>query len=202
MSYYLSNSLLYKIISSFPKKHAIILKKGGGDNMPYDALDVARYIVNRFHSDEYKNTKYSISNMKLQKLLYFVQAYFLVEKNKPCFKESIKAWQYGPVVPSVYHEFKNYGNLSIPEVDSYLQPNPDALLGLERVKYKSQISDADKHSIDKVVDIFKDSSAIGLMEVTHNQKPWKDAYDKKSETDGTITNEAIKSYFKDELNKK
>ena len=66
----------------------------------HSALDVARYIIN------YSNKKdYHISNLKLQKLLYFTQAYYLAftDSHKPCFPERIEAWNFGPVVPEVYH---------------------------------------------------------------------------------------------------
>ena len=67
----------------------------------YSAVDVARYII--WYC---KRQGYSISNLKLQKILYFVQAEFLVNTGKPCFSEEIEAWDFGPVVPEVYHEFK------------------------------------------------------------------------------------------------
>ena len=54
--------------------------------MAYDLLGVCRLIVN------YSNEKeYNISNLKLQKLLYYIQAYFLVKKKRPCFDEDIEA---------------------------------------------------------------------------------------------------------------
>ena len=87
----------------------IILRKV--EDMPYNVLGVCRHIVN------YSNKKnYNISNLKLQKLLYFVQAYFLAKKNRPCFNEEIQAWAFGPVVPEAYQEFKQYGGCNIPEV--------------------------------------------------------------------------------------
>ncbi len=66
----------------------------------YSAIDVARYII--WYC---KRRRYSISNLKLQKILYFVQANFLVSIGTPCFEEEIEAWDFGPVVPEVYHEF-------------------------------------------------------------------------------------------------
>ena len=68
----------------------------------YAALDIARYIIKYC-----KDNGYSISNLKLQKLLYFVQAQFLVTYNgRPAFEEKIEAWDFGPVVPEVYHYLK------------------------------------------------------------------------------------------------
>ena len=53
----------------------------------YRALDIAHYIIQRCNT-----TNRTISNLKLQKILYFVQAEFLVTKNQPCFVEEIQAW--------------------------------------------------------------------------------------------------------------
>lgn len=76
----------------------------------YDVLEVSRHIIN------YSNRmRYGVSNLKLQKLLYFVQAYFLAftESGAPCFKEKIEAWDFGPVVPNVYYYFCGYGAMKI-----------------------------------------------------------------------------------------
>lgn len=62
----------------------------------YRAEDVAAYIINKQVDDGYP-----ISNLKLQKILYFVQAEFLVSKDEPCFDDVIEAWDFGPVVESV-----------------------------------------------------------------------------------------------------
>lgn len=56
----------------------------------YSVLDVARYVVAR------SNRAGAISNLKLQKVLYFIQAEFLVVQNMPCFAEQIEAWDFGP----------------------------------------------------------------------------------------------------------
>ena len=64
----------------------------------YSAIDIARYII--WYC---KNHGYTISNLKLQKILYFVQAEFLVSAGAPCFYQDIEAWDFGPVIPEVYH---------------------------------------------------------------------------------------------------
>lgn len=68
----------------------------GCDLMAYKALDIARYVI------DYSNyKKYRITNLRLQKILYFIQAAFLVFGQKPCFDDVIEAWGLGPVVPIV-----------------------------------------------------------------------------------------------------
>lgn len=53
--------------------------------------------------------KESVTNLKLQKILYYVQGYFLAKFDRPLFPDEIQAWKFGPVVPSVYYEFSSYG---------------------------------------------------------------------------------------------
>ena len=80
--------------------------------MSYNVLDVSRYIIN-YCNENY----YLISNLKLQKILYFVQAFFLEAKNEECFREEIESWDFGPVVPEVYREYRKYGG----DANKYLE---------------------------------------------------------------------------------
>lgn len=157
----------------------------------YNVLDICRYIIN------YSNEKdYGISNLKLQKLLYFVQAYFLCfsPKKQPCFKEKIEAWDFGPVVPEAYHEYKQYGSGDIPQIDSFLHFDPNDIWETTRVFYRNiTIRDEDKKMIQGVVDNFADFSATDLVTLTHNQSPWKDVY--RSHQNNIITNDSIRRYF-------
>ena len=79
----------------------------------YRALDIAKYIINHEHEEGRE-----ISNLRLQKLLYFIQAKFIVETGKPCFSDPIEAWDFGPVVTSVYHEYKLFGSFDIASTDT------------------------------------------------------------------------------------
>lgn len=142
--------------------------------MSYKVLDVCRHVIN------YSNKRdYGISNLKFQKILYFIQAYFLIEKkdNTTCFDEKIEAWNFGPVVPKAYLEYKQYGSCDIPTIKSYIIFNKDNMENFKRVEFKDTIiTDDDKALIDKVVDKFADYSATNLVALTHRQSPWIDAY--------------------------
>lgn len=157
--------------------------------MNYDVLDVSRYIIN------YSNVKdYGISNLKLQKILYFVQAYFLIETGSPCFKEKIEAWDFGPVVPVAYCEYKQYGCGDIPTTKSFIMIEKNNIWNSKRVEFKEiAISDDDKSLIDKVVDKFSEYSATDLVELTQHQIPWMDAI--VSNQSNEITNKSIFEYF-------
>lgn len=140
------------------------------------ALDVARYTIFRSNL-----TGHSITNLKLQKLLYFVQAFFLSRLDEACFHERIEAWALGPVVPVVYHQFKFAGSQNIPAsilTDTTFFEN----LGAEN-----------RAHIDTVIDLFADRTAQELVRITHNQTPWIDAYEPYA--NNLISIDAIRAYF-------
>lgn len=159
--------------------------------MTYKVLSVCRHIIN------YSNEKgYGISNLKLQKILYFVQAYFLLRKDdhSPCFVEKIEAWDFGPVVPEAYHEYKQYGSGDIPTAESYIMFDKNNIWTVQRVKFEDNtISDDDKALIDNVVDYFADYSATGLVSLTQRQSPWINAYNSFQKNE--ITTDSIRRYF-------
>lgn len=139
----------------------------------YSALDVAKYIVD--YTYDHGNP---VSNLRLQKILYFVQAEFLVSKGRPCFQEKILAWNLGPVVREVYHEYRIFGSASI------------ASTGTENQEYN--ISTSDRETINGMVDQCDQYSTPQLVEISHEQDPWKEAIKKD---DKIISNGSIKEYF-------
>ena len=150
----------------------------------YDALEVSRHIIN------YSNDAgYGITNLKLQKLLYFVQAYFFIKKGKPCFRDSIEAWNFGPIVPSVYREYKRYGGFYVFSVETYIDS-----LTLKRKKFEDNvISVEDKKLIDEVIDTFAEYSNSRLTDLVHGQTPWQEAY--RSDHGRVISANAMREYF-------
>lgn len=121
-----------------------------------------------------------ISNLKLQKLVYYAQGFHLAMYNVPLFSEIIEAWTHGPVVPELYHEYKQYGSGPIPQPD-----NVDF----------SKYDDKTKKLMDEVYSVFGQFSAWKLRNMTHEEPPWKDV----SDTAGEITHEAMREYFKTQL---
>ena len=77
------------------------------------AQDVADYFLSIVDEEQGD----SLSNLKLQKLLYYAQGFHLAIKNEPLFDEDIEAWTYGPVVPSVYNQYSQHGGDPIPKPD-------------------------------------------------------------------------------------
>lgn len=155
----------------------------------YRALDVARYIIKRCHMQQK-----SISNLKLQKILYFVQAEFLVSTGRKCFSDAIEAWDFGPVVPEAYREYKQFGSSNIPRVSYIIDFDSEDIWNSKVKRYVGDsIREADQKRIEAVVDRFAEYSATDLVSITHNQSPWKDAY--VPHMNNEITTDAIKEYF-------
>ncbi|MPM52437.1 hypothetical protein SDC9_99196 [bioreactor metagenome] len=136
--------------------------------MEYNVKDIAAYIVN-YSID---NKKY-ISNLKLQKLLYYVQAYFAVQKNIPCFNEDIEHWRHGPVVREVYSEYKSYFNDDITEKRSV-----------------ADIEENDKLLINEVVDSYYKYGPWDMVRKTHKEEPWVN-----TDSDDIIEFSEIKKYY-------
>jgi len=143
--------------------------------MSYTVHDIANKIVIR-QTDLEKGDV--ITNLKLQKLLYYVQGYHLAFFNKPMFQEGLEAWMYGPVVPEVYHLHKEKGKMaivldsSIKEID--LPPEVEDMFG-------------------QVMKEYGKFSAIRLMEMTHQEKPWIESF--QNPIDKRIDIATMKTFF-------
>jgi len=123
----------------------------------------------------------TISNLKLQKLLYYAQGFHLALFDKPLFNEAIEAWSYGPVVPPVYHRFKKFGGSAIPAQES-----------------KFDFSTHPTDSVKLLEDVYKEFgqySAWRLRDMTHDEPPWKD-----TPLNTVIPHKLMSDYFKTQLN--
>jgi uncharacterized phage-associated protein len=135
------------------------------------ARDVAHYFVSLVDEDAGD----SITNLKLQKLLYYAQGVHLALADEVLFRDRIEAWKHGPVVPDVYHYYKEHGGQSIP---------------VERVnleKYSKEL----RELLDEVNHVFGQFSALKLRAMTHSEPPWIET------PQGCIITPALmKEYFK------
>lgn len=151
--------------------------------VPYRADNVAKYLI--FLSSKAvvgdNNEREGITNLKLQKILYFAQAYYLAKLGKPLFKESIEAWNYGPVVPEIYHKYKRYKNNAIIST-----------------KDNSTLTDEDKQNLNKIWESFGAYSASRLVDIVHSHTPWQEA---NGSGNKVISNKSIKEYYEPLLTK-
>lgn len=141
--------------------------------MPAKVIDAADYIL---------AVKGSMSAMKLQKLLYYSQAWHLVWEEKPLFEEEIQAWANGPVVPFLYEKHK--GNFILDP--GFFHGNPNG------------ISSESKDVITRILSFYGDKDAQWLSDLTHLEDPWKNA--RKGIADGErgaaiISLESMAEYY-------
>lgn len=129
-----------------------------------DAYDVALYFL-YCASELDKNTRIShISNLKLQKMLYYAQGNFLSIVGEPLFDDIIEAWKYGPVVKKIYDKFKKYGKHAIgyQELDNF---RLDIYNGVHL------------DILPFVFNKYNIYSALELRDKTHSERPWLETYD-------------------------
>lgn len=144
---------------------------------------IADYFIEKNNKDNK-----GLTNKKLQKLLYYSQAWNLVFKNKPLFRDEIEAWVHGPAIPSVYVKFKEFGFSDIKKkVDT---------------QEFSKLTQEEKSILEAVWEIYGKYDADYLETLTHSEKPWIEA--RKNippfiSSDTTISLETMKQYYGERL---
>ena len=101
-----------------------------------------------------------VSNLKLQKLLYYAQAWYLALNGDPLFDERIEAWVHGPVVPPVYGMYKGWA----------WQPIQDDI-ELAAVELPSVLTP----HLEEVMDVYGGMSVYDLEKLTRAEYPWQKA---------------------------
>jgi uncharacterized phage-associated protein len=148
----------------------------GVNKMP-SVEDVAEWVVDfsKKHGDP-------VTNLKLQKLLYYAQAWYLALNDEPLFPEDIEAWVYGPVVPEVYQSFKENGAQPIKnDVDP------------------PQLSEKLQDHLEEVLEVFGGYSSFQLEQMTHQEDPWKNArgdLPPDEPSNEKISHEDMKRYYR------
>ena len=155
------------------------------------AKEVARYLIARHCS---KGDV--ITNKQLQKLLYYVQAWALVYM-EPMFDDDIEAWVHGPVVDSVYQEYKRFGYNAIPVTKKDCE---DVAIAKEVGLKKKQIE-----LIDSVLLHYGGMSSFHLEMLTHSEYPWLEARKGLTPTEPcteVISIKTMKHFYKKRVNGK
>lgn len=135
-----------------PRSRHIFDKLGG--NIMYAAMDLAKYIVSKCTKENVP-----ISNLQLQKILYYIQKEFLHKRGTIAFNDSIEAWQFGPVVPRVYYFFSGAGSMPI------------------LMQYNIKIGKDDEKLIDSIVKEKRSLNPWEMVEDTHRPNgAWDSIY--------------------------
>ncbi len=129
-----------------------------------------------------------ITNKKIQKLVYYAQAWSLVINKRPIFDEKIEAWVHGPAIKSLYDRYKEFSFNAI-------KKEPDsALINL--------ITEEDRKILDQVWDVYGKYDSSYLEALTHSESPWQDAREGLSVdeiSENEITLESMKEFYSSKL---
>lgn len=137
-----------------------------------NVFDVAAYILKK---------QGSITAMKLQKLVYYSQAWSLVWDEEPLFNEEIQAWKNGPVVPELYKA--HAGQFRIESL-----PRGDA----------NNLTGKEKETVDSVLETYGDKTSQWLSDLTHMEDPWMNAREglpADSSSQKEITHASMAEYY-------
>ena len=148
------------------------------------ALDVAFYFIKKGREEGKP-----ITNKKLQKLVYYAQAWSLVLNNEKLFNERIEAWVHGPAIPDLYDKFKKFGAepISVDEKDLHFS-----------------LSDKQVEVLDNVWKVYGKYDANYLEVLTHSELPWQEArtgLEISDTSNNEISEESIKNFYSEKLAK-
>lgn len=118
----------------------------------HSALDIAAWFLNEVD----RRAGDSITNLKLQKLVYYAQAWAVTLLGRPLFAEAVEAWAHGPVVDAVYQEYKGH-----------------RYSGLPGSRKKPRFSPEERVVLEDVLAVYGEHSAKFLEALTHSEGPWE-----------------------------
>ncbi|MEJ2853748.1 MULTISPECIES: Panacea domain-containing protein [unclassified Saccharothrix] len=143
----------------------------------YSALVIAKWFL--AWAEEVEQAY--LTNLKLQKLLYYAQGHHLAWAGAPLFKEELQAWSHGPVVPEVYRAFRDFGGdpIRLPDEDSFSWDDVD---------------EGTAQFLMKVWNTYGGYAAWRLRNMTHDEPPWKEHF-VEDERNLVIPEAAMKRHF-------
>ena len=122
--------------------------------MEINARLIAKILINKCHELDRE-----ITNLKLQKLLYFAQGHYMQEnEGNPLFEDDFQAWAHGPVVPDVYSEYKDYSWFNLP-----------------KQKNVEEVSNEIDIFLVKLLKNYGSAGGKQLEIISHDEQPWLDA---------------------------
>lgn len=162
----------------------------------YESKAVANYFLSLA-----KNDCIDVSPMKLLKILYYAHGWHLAISGRPLLDEKVEAWKFGPVVPSVYHEFKGFGLNPISRPARKLSIAKGELVTETPEICPSGVAES---VLKKLVwGVYGKLSAATLSNLTHQpDSPWYEVWFNRggSHIKGTdIPDDLIQDYFKGKM---
>lgn len=150
----------------------VFFDRNGGLKMT-SIFDVARFFL----------SKNPMSHLKLQKMCYYAQAWYLAIFGKRLFDEDFQAWLHGPVSPALYQRYKQWGVHTISQYAGMVD-----------------LDESTEDFLEMVYEIYGGYSGVQLEELTHSEEPWKHARDGvEGYCTNIISDDSIAEYYKNIL---
>jgi uncharacterized phage-associated protein len=148
-----------------------------------------------------RSEKKDLNILKLIKLVYIAYGWCLCTLNRRVFDEPIEAWKHGPVISSLYHEFKHFGNKNIDKCSEDFEYSENE----ELLPKPFIIKESEDLSVSKVIeavwDRYKEKTGWDLRELTHKKgSPWSKAWGNK-ENDKILKDEDIAIFSQKAISK-
>lgn len=156
--------------------------------MAHDAREVANFIL-----DVCDKKSQPITNLELQKIMFFCHVWSLVTLKKPLIKNNFEAWQHGPVIQYVYRDFKKYKK----------SPITGRALKINKKNGKREVAKYDFNSqtinfLTNIIDFYSQLGAYHLVKLTHEADgPWDRVWNSQNQTSigMEIANNAIIEHY-------
>lgn len=148
--------------------------------MPYDPKSIANYFL-----EVAKREGQTLTPLKLIKLVYIAHGWNLGLNGEPLINEHPEAWEYGPVIPSLYHEFKVFGNGPIRKKATDFVPQSEEQWMLE----EQEVAPPSRRKDSKVCDFldriwkeYRKFTASQLSTLTHQAgTPWEKTWNERGQ---------------------
>lgn len=161
----------------------------------YSSSAIANYFIRKAREDNVRD----LTQLKLQKLVYIALGWALSLANTDIVGgDDVEAWQYGPVIPNLYHSIKHFRN------DNIVEPIPGWFSVIDddgnevSAPVPDEVSNDDEdvlEVLEAVWDVYKDKTANELVNITHRHNtPWK-MYYKSGKRNIDIPKEDIKAFY-------
>lgn len=172
-------------------------------------MDVANFLTTYSYNLPDEEKLYPISNLRLQKLLYYIQGASYMRRGEPLFSEDFYAWRYGPVNKETYDAFKGYGYSEILPYNNIkldienTEINDETFKTLLQQRPSTEDTPLGLRDQTLVKDVYHKTiefSNFELVQKTHEEAPWKDAYNWLAGS--KITQDSMKQWFLERKNQK
>ena len=141
--------------------------------------DVAHYLLWLADRD-----RTGLDHLKLQKLVYYAQAFHLGSEGTPLFDEPLHAWRHGPVSPEIWSRYRYRRG--------YIDPPAESA--------KDTLGERQRDVVETVYERFRDSSGPDLVRRTHGEAPWQQAMTRAQDgASEVISHELMRTYYRDRL---